>query len=91
MKTCETCKWRSDDFTSVCVNGESDRRADFVSKNDTCERWEIGMITASIVYTDGVQDVRRFGAWHDFSRFVDENAGRIQSACGIWEAQTDGE
>lgn len=39
-KTCETCKWRSDDFTSVCVNGDSDRRADFVSEDDTCERWE---------------------------------------------------
>lgn len=49
------------------------------------------MITASIIYTDEVEDVRRFGSWHDFSRFVDENAGRIQSACGIWEEKTDGE
>ena len=39
-KTCETCKWRSDDFTSVCVNGDSERRADFVDKDEKCEKWE---------------------------------------------------
>ena len=39
-KTCETCKWRSDAFTSVCTNGDSERRADFVSADDTCEKWE---------------------------------------------------
>lgn len=38
--TCGTCKWLSDDFTSVCVNGESERRADFVEKNDWCPNWE---------------------------------------------------
>lgn len=40
MKTCATCKWRSDDFTSACVNGESEHCADFVSADDWCEEWE---------------------------------------------------
>ena len=39
-KNCETCKWRSDDFTSACVNGESEHCADFVSEDDWCEEWE---------------------------------------------------
>ena len=38
--TCKSCKWRSDAFTSACTNGESERRADFVSADDTCEHWE---------------------------------------------------
>ncbi len=38
--TCETCKWRSDDFTSACVNEDSEHRADFVNADDTCECWE---------------------------------------------------
>lgn len=37
---CKNCKWRSDNFTSVCVNGESERRADFVCEDDSCEKWE---------------------------------------------------
>lgn len=40
MKTCATCKWRSDDFTSVCVNDASDHLADFVMPEDGCEEWE---------------------------------------------------
>lgn len=39
-KTCENCHWRSDDFASVCVNGESENCADFVSEDDGCEEWE---------------------------------------------------
>lgn len=39
-RVCETCKWRSDDFRSVCVNDESDNLADFVDANDTCDKWE---------------------------------------------------
>ena len=34
---CEKCEWRSDDFSSVCVNGESPHRADFVDRNDCCD------------------------------------------------------
>ncbi len=37
---CASCKWRSDDFTSVCVNDASDHLADFVAWNDFCEKWE---------------------------------------------------
>ena len=39
-KNCETCRWRSDDFTSVCVNADSDHVADFVSAIDVCDEWE---------------------------------------------------
>lgn len=39
-RVCETCKWRSDEFTSVCVNDESDNLADFVGADDTCDKWE---------------------------------------------------
>lgn len=37
---CGNCDWRSDDFTSVCVNGDSPNCADFVDFTDTCEHWE---------------------------------------------------
>lgn len=39
-KRCENCKWRSDEFTSVCVNDASDHLADFVEANQVCEHWE---------------------------------------------------
>ena len=39
-RVCKNCKWHSDDFTSACVNGESEHCADFVSENDGCEEWE---------------------------------------------------
>ena len=39
-RICETCKWRSDTFTSACCNGDSPRRADFVDADETCEYWE---------------------------------------------------
>ena len=39
-KRCENCKWRSDEFTSVCVNDASDHLADFVEAEQTCECWE---------------------------------------------------
>jgi len=37
---CKTCEYRSDEFTSVCVNPDSPKRADFVSADDACEHWE---------------------------------------------------
>lgn len=49
------------------------------------------MITATIIYTDGSEDVRYFGAWNSFSRFVDENAGAILSAFAIMGGPNDGE
>ena len=39
-RVCANCKWRSDEFTSVCVNDESEHLADFVTGNMTCEKWE---------------------------------------------------
>lgn len=39
-QACKNCRYRSDDFTSVCVNADSDRVADFVSADDWCEEWE---------------------------------------------------
>ena len=39
-KCCASCKWWSDEYTSVCVNDESDSLADFVEMNDSCEHWE---------------------------------------------------
>lgn len=38
-KVCKTCKWRSDEFTSVCTNHDSGHVADFVDADDTCEEW----------------------------------------------------
>lgn len=49
-KRCENCKWRSDEFTSVCVNDESDHLADFVEAGGTCDYWE--------EMTDAVRDWR---------------------------------
>ena len=37
---CANCEWRSDEFTSVCVNDASDHLADFVEAEGTCECWE---------------------------------------------------
>lgn len=37
---CANCRWRSDEFTSVCVNDESERLADFVSADNTCPKWQ---------------------------------------------------
>lgn len=39
-RVCKNCRWRSDDFTSVCVNDASDHLADFVMPDDGCEVWE---------------------------------------------------
>ena len=39
-KCCKNCYWLSDEFTSVCVNGISEHRADFVSFDDCCPEWE---------------------------------------------------
>lgn len=39
-KSCDNCKWRSDEFTSVCVNDRSDRLADFVEGGECCSEWE---------------------------------------------------
>lgn len=40
QRLCKNCKWRSDEFTSVCVNDKSDHLADFVEAEQTCECWE---------------------------------------------------
>lgn len=40
FKGCYTCKWVSDRFTSVCCNGNSRHRADFVDGDMTCDQWE---------------------------------------------------
>ncbi len=37
---CATCEWRSDEFVSVCCNGDSDKRADYVNADDCCPEWE---------------------------------------------------
>ena len=39
-RICQNCKWRSDEFTSVCVNGISPNRGDFVMAEDTCHEFE---------------------------------------------------
>lgn len=39
-KTCSTCHYLSDDFTSVCVNPDSEHRADFVMADDTCPQFK---------------------------------------------------
>ena len=39
-KTCGTCKWRSDNYMSVCVNERSDHLADFVFHDGKCSEWE---------------------------------------------------
>lgn len=39
-KTCGACKWRSDDFSSVCTNGNSPNRGDFVLAEDSCDEFE---------------------------------------------------
>ena len=41
IKSCENCKWLSDLFTSVCCNSASENCADFVSKTDVCDKWEL--------------------------------------------------
>lgn len=40
FKCCGNCMWLSDDFTSVCVNDDSENCADFVGFEDCCEKWE---------------------------------------------------
>ena len=37
--TCGNCKWRLK-FEGVCINGESERRADFTLETDKCAHWE---------------------------------------------------
>ena len=36
---CSTCKWY-EKYCGVCVNGNSEYRADFMLLDDTCECWE---------------------------------------------------
>lgn len=38
-ETCKTCKWY-EPFCGVCCNGDSEHRADFRLKDETCEEWE---------------------------------------------------
>ena len=40
-QVCQNCRFQSDEFTSVCVNGDSPRCADFVAADDTCEAFEV--------------------------------------------------
>jgi len=40
-RVCRNCKWRSDEFTSVCVNADSSKCADFVDADDTCMAFEV--------------------------------------------------
>ena len=44
---CASCKWLSDDFTSVCVNSDSPRCADFVSADYWCKEYEVKRGTAN--------------------------------------------
>lgn len=37
---CENCRYRSDEFTSVCTNSDSPRCADFVDAENTCLQYE---------------------------------------------------
>ena len=37
---CMSCKWRSDDFMSVCINSDSAYCADFVSNDMRCREYE---------------------------------------------------
>lgn len=39
MKTCKDCRYYAE-FVSVCTNGESEYRADFVPEEGYCEKWE---------------------------------------------------
>jgi hypothetical protein len=40
-KICGTCKWHSRDGEDwICVNGDSDHRADWTGYDDTCDEWE---------------------------------------------------
>ena len=36
-RRCLNCKWYYED---VCCNGDSEHRADFRLKDETCEEWE---------------------------------------------------
>ncbi len=38
-KSCKNCRYRSDEFTSACVNPDSPHRGGFVMAEDCCERW----------------------------------------------------
>ena len=39
-KACKTCEYYYD-FEGVCVNGDSEYRADFVNEDDSCKVWEL--------------------------------------------------
>lgn len=39
-KVCRDCRWRSDEFASVCVNADSSKCTDFVDADDSCTAWE---------------------------------------------------
>ena len=36
---CSTCKWY-ENYSGVCLNGESENVADFMTLSDTCDEWE---------------------------------------------------
>ena len=39
-KCCTTCDWH-DDFSGVCVNGNSPHCADFTMPESCCREWEL--------------------------------------------------
>lgn len=42
-RICGTCRWHSHEDISdgwVCVNDQSDHRADWMGHDDTCDEWE---------------------------------------------------
>ncbi len=39
MNTCKTCRFYAE-YVSVCCNGDSEYRADFVDENDYYPEWE---------------------------------------------------
>lgn len=42
IKSCKNCKWLYEpEWSSVCVNGESDNCCNFVLPNDSCDQFEI--------------------------------------------------
>lgn len=43
-RICGTCRWHKHEDISdgwVCVNDQSDHRADWTGHDDTCDEWEV--------------------------------------------------
>lgn len=84
-KRCRTCKWHSDEFTSVCVNDASDHLADFVDPNrlgcpvwEGKEGWEIyrADMNGAETFLAWVEESKEIGAVMDKDRTeTEENVG----------------